>query len=90
MFKLFRGSIDMQYPTKFGQNRIVNSLARASQTSFQPVFRQQWAITQLVIERQHLCSNLSENLWIYTILAIQYKDLRKYYISTEVHYPDGD
>ena len=35
MFELTRGSIDMRYLTKFGQNLIVNSLAIASQISFQ-------------------------------------------------------
>ena len=33
MFELIQESIDMKYPTKFGHNLLVTSLARASQTS---------------------------------------------------------
>ena len=34
MFELIRELMDIYHPTKFGQNLIVNSLARASRTSF--------------------------------------------------------
>ena len=61
MFELVRGYNDMRYPTQFGQNIMVNSLARVSQTSVIRKHLSAGVITQLGV-KEHCYSTDKQEL----------------------------